>query len=74
VVDLELVAHVLRIGLVGARRRVDQVDEEHGDELPLLLRCGDLSERSPATAAEARAGRVRPTAARALNLEGGHPP
>ena len=42
VVELQDVAHVLRIGLIRARRQADEVDEEDGDELPLLLRRGDL--------------------------------
>ena len=36
VVELQRVAHVLRIGAIRARREADEVDEEDGDELPLL--------------------------------------
>ena len=44
VVEVELVAiaDVLGVGAVGARRRTDDVDEQHGDELPLLLVLGLL--------------------------------
>ena len=44
VVEVELVAiaDVLGVGAVGARRRTDDIDEQHGDELPFLLVLGLL--------------------------------
>src|SRR5437588_739064 len=51
VVDLEHVAHVFGVRPVRACRRADEVDEEHGNELALLLRRCCLAERSAAAAA-----------------------
>src|SRR4029077_7485706 len=36
-VELVAVADVLGVGSVGPRRRADDVDEQHADELPFLL-------------------------------------
>jgi hypothetical protein len=73
VIRLEDIADVLGIGLVGARSRVDEIDEQDRDELPLLERGRSLAQRSPAAAAEARTGRIRLTTARATDFDGGHP-
>ena len=54
VVRAERRADVLRIGPIGARREPDEIDEEDGDDLALLLR-GRGAERRRAGAAEAEA-------------------
>ena len=72
VVRLQHVADVLRVGLVGAGGRVDEVDEEDRDELAFLLRRVGGSKLGAAAAAEARARRVRLSAARAPNFDDGH--
>jgi hypothetical protein len=57
VIELERVADVLRVGAIGPRRDLDQVDEQHGDELPLLQKfC--LRELGAAAVAEPRSRRV----------------
>jgi len=56
--------HVLGIGLVRARGEADEVDEEHGDDLPLLARRNGLLDRSAAGVAEPGAFRVLGSAAR----------
>src|SRR5690349_1080927 len=57
VVELEDLAHVLRVSSVGSRREADEVHEQDGHELSLLARRGALEART-AGVAEARAGRV----------------
>jgi len=52
VVDLQHVADILGIGFVGARGRVDEVDEENGHELPLLPRSRRFLQRRTTAAAE----------------------
>jgi len=44
---------VLRIGAIRSRREADQVDEEHGDDLPLFGTWSELRERGAAGEAEA---------------------
>jgi hypothetical protein len=56
VVELEHIADVLGVGLVRTCGRIDEVDEQDGHELALLLRRRGLAERGPAPAAEARPG------------------
>src|SRR5262249_36360324 len=73
VVRRQHVADVLRVRLVRARGRVDEVDEQHRDELPLLLRRPCLAQRRAAVAAEPRPGRVRLAAVLAEHVDGGHP-
>ncbi len=53
VVELERVAHVLRIGSVRSRRESNEVDEEDRDELPLLRQATGVLETGPTAAAEA---------------------
>ena len=48
----ERLADVLGVGVVGTRRRPDEVDEQDGDDLPLLVDGLPLLERRPAAAAE----------------------
>src|SRR3954451_19964384 len=72
-VCLEHLAYVLRVGLVGARRRVDEIDEQHGDELPLLLRRETVAEPRAAATGEARTGRIGAATACTADLDGGHP-
>lgn len=71
-IDLENVANVFRIGLIGAGSRADEIDEEDGDELSLLLLWQRIAEWTPAAVAEAGADRVRATAGEALDFYVGH--
>ncbi len=68
VIELESVAHVLRVGPVGARGEPDQIDEQDRDELPLLAQPSRRFEPGAAAAAEARFRRVRFAAAGALDV------
>src|SRR5690242_10973760 len=73
VIRVQHLAHVLGIGLVRPGGRVDQVDEEDGHELALLLRRRGLAERRAAAAAETCAWRVRLTTVRTADLDSSHP-
>jgi len=53
VVELQGVAHVFGIGLVGARGEPDEIDEQDGHELPLLTGRGCDLEPRAAVVAEA---------------------
>ena len=57
--------HVLRVELLGLRREADEVAEEHGDDLALLVRNGRLrGERSATHPAQSETIRVFLAAAR----------
>jgi hypothetical protein len=72
VIRLQQLADVLGVRLVGPRCRIDQVDEQDRDELPLLLRGRRLAERGAAVAAEAPSRRIGVATAGATDLDGGH--
>ncbi len=74
VVELESVAHVLRVGPVAPRSEAHQVDEQDRDELPLLTECSGRFEPSAAATAEARLRRVRLAAAWARDVDSVHFP
>jgi len=57
VVELEPAAEVLRVGAVGLRRELDEIDEQHGDELPFLVDRWHR-EFGPAAVTEQRPRRV----------------
>jgi hypothetical protein len=68
VVRLEKRANLLRVHALCARREADEVGEEHRDDLTLLAKLAGVSgEWGGASVAEASAGRVLVTAARARN-------
>jgi hypothetical protein len=73
VVQLQDVPHVLGVGPVSARRRVDEVDEEDRHELALLLRGCDLTELRAATTAEASARRIGLATIATSNFDSSHP-
>jgi hypothetical protein len=58
VVGGEEVANILRIEPLGAGRETDEVDEEHGDDPPLLSGPARLDERGAAGTTEPGAVRI----------------
>ena len=65
VVRAEQCLHILRVETLRACREPDEVDEEHGDDLPLLPRRCLRSGRRPAERAVRKLPRQVPSAARA---------
>src|SRR5581483_1150600 len=58
VIGSEHCANVLRVESFGARRRPDEVDEDHGDDPALVADAGVVRERCTAREAEARFARA----------------